>query len=220
MPLIKKLYIGDHGVIGVWKIEETVEELLSQIHFSNGDSATFEKFKNKSRQVHWLSYRLAIRQLLGDPKEQEFYYDEYGKLHFKNHDYFLSVTHSGNYSAVIINYKHSVGIDIEKISDRINNISLKFLSVEELTKVDDKDFKQLTCMWSAKEALYKLYGKGELIFDKNIILSPCAKNSDKGSFIGKIIKNDFSHYYDFWYFMIEDYILVYCVDSEEAKEII
>jgi len=213
MPLTRKVYIGDHGVLGVWKIEETVEELLSQIRFSNGDKETFERFKNKSRQAHWLSYRLAIRRLLGDPKELEFYYDEHGKLHFKNEEYNLSVSHSGDYAAVIINHNHCVGIDIEKLSDRINNVSLKFLSVEELIKVDENNNKQLTCLWSAKEALYKLYGKGELVFDKNIIVEPCDVESESGNFRGWIIKDDFKKEYLLKYFFIEDYVLVYTVEG-------
>lgn len=217
MPLIKKIYIGDHGVLGLWKIEESVEELLSMIHFSNGDQATFERFRNKSRQAHWLSYRIATRQLLGDPKELEFFYDEVGKLHFKNEDYNLSVTHSGDYSAVIVNYKFPVGIDIEKISDRINNVSLKFLAVEELVKINENDTKQLTCLWSAKEALYKLWGKGDLIFDQNIILEPTPLNDETGIIHGKIIKDDYEHFYDLKYFFVDDYVVVFCVDNQEIN---
>ena len=215
MPLIRKIYIGDHGVLGVWKIDETVEELLSMIHFSNGDQETFERFKNKARQAHWLSYRIAIRQILGDPKELEFYYDEFGKLHFKNHDYSLSVSHSGDYSAVLLNNKHCVGIDIEKVSDRINNISLKFLSVQELTKIDENNYKQLTCLWSAKETLFKLRGRGDLIFDQNIILEPCPTDQDSGTFKGRIVKDDIDNEYELKYFLIDNYVLVYCVDDND-----
>lgn len=215
MPLVRKIYIGDHGVLGVWKIEESVEELLSMIQFSNGDQTTFERFKNKARQAHWLSYRIAIRQILGDPKDLEFYYDEFGKLHFKNHDYSLSVSHSGDYSAVILNNKHCVGIDIEKVHNRINDISLKFLSVEELTKIDENNYQQLTCLWSAKEALYKLYGLGDLIFDQNIILEPCNGLENTGTFTGRIVKDDFNREFELKFFTIDDYVLVYSVDYED-----
>ena len=215
MPIIKKLYIGDHGVLGVWKINETVDELLSKIRFSNGDKEVFDRFKNKSRQAHWLSYRLAIRSLLGDPKDLEFYYDEFGKLHFKNEEYNLSVTHSGDFSAVIISHKHCVGIDIEKISDRINNITLKFLSVEELKKIDENNPKQLTCMWSAKETLYKLHGKNGLTFDKNIIIEPCDVESDSGNMRGRIEKGDYKKEFLLKYFFIDNYVLVYAVEGME-----
>lgn len=218
MPIVRKIYIGNHGLLGVWKIDEPVEELLSMIRFSNGDKATFERFKNKSRQAHWLSYRLAIRQLLGDPIELEFYYDEFGKLHFKNHDYNLSVTHSGDYSAVILNSNHYVGIDIEKISDRINNVLLKFLSVEELKHVDENNPKLLTLLWSAKETLYKLFGTGDLVFDKNILLDPIEDLEENGSFKGRIVKENFEKEYILKYFFIDDYAIVYCVDDANVEQ--
>ena len=213
MPLVRKIYIGDHGVLGVWKIEETVEELIAQIHFTASDRETFERFRNKSRQAHWLSYRLAIRHILGDPKELEFYYDEYGKLHFKDHQFSLSVSHSGDYATVILSHSHCVGIDVEKISDRINNISLKFLSVKELTEVDENNHKQLTCMWSAKEALFKLYGAGELIFDKNITLEACDTSQETGNFRGWIMKDDWKEEFLLKYFFLDDYVVVYTLSQ-------
>jgi 4'-phosphopantetheinyl transferase len=213
MPIIRKIYIGNHGLLGVWLINESVEDLLSMIHFSNGDKETFERFKNKSRQAHWLSYRLAARQLLGDPKDLEFYYDEFGKIHFKKHDYSLSVTHSGDYSAVILDSQHCVGIDIERISDRINNVSLKFLSVEELINIDENDNKLLTLLWSAKEALYKLHGIGDLVFDKNIILDQVKEIQQEGMIKGRIIKDEMVKEYNLNYLFIGDYVLVYCVDE-------
>lgn len=218
MPIVRKIYIGNHGLLGVWKIEESVEELLSQIRFSNGDLETFERFKNKSRQAHWLSYRLAIRSLLGDPIDLEFYYDEFGKLHFKNHDYNLSVTHSGEYSAVLLNSDHNVGIDIERVSERINNILLKFLSVDELLHVDENNPQLLTLLWSAKEALYKLYGKGDLVFDKNILLDPIDMVKTSGEFTGRIVKDDIENEYILKYFLIDDYVLVYCVEGKDIGQ--
>ncbi len=215
MPLVKKLYIGEHGVLGVWKITETVDELLNLIHFSNGDKEVFDQFRNKSRQAHWLSYRLAIRHLLGELKEVEFVYDENGKIHFRNDDYKLSVSHSGDYAAVILHSKHQVGIDIERISDRISNITLKFLSVEELIKTGDQsDQKQLTCIWSAKEALYKLNGTRDLVFDKNIIVEPCFAGDLNGVLNGRIVKEGVSSEYELKYFLIDDYIVVYTIDYQ------
>jgi len=156
MPIIYKQEIEDHAILGVWKISESVEELLSMIQFTEGERETFEKFKLKSRQAHWLSYRLAIRQLLGNDKQCDFYYDEHGKLHFSNLNYSLSVTHSGLYSGVIISKKHYVGIDIEKLGERINILAHKFLNKEELDRLPEVDqHKYLTVIWSAKEALYK-----------------------------------------------------------------
>ena len=215
MPIIYKKDIKNHTVMGVWKISESVDELLSMIDFRTEDYATFEKFKVKSRQAHWLSYRLMIRQLMGPDCKCDFYYDEHGKLQFKDLDYSISVTHSGMYSGVIISKNHYVGIDIEKIGDRINLLADKFLTpYEKKFLPQENQYRYLTVLWSAKEALYKLFGKSNVIFDKNIILEPFTLNNE-GSFNGNIIIDDIKRNYKLGYEFSdeEDYILVYCVDE-------
>ncbi len=215
MPIIYKQEIKDHTMMGVWKISESVDELLEMIDFREEDYATFEKFKVKSRQAHWLSYRLMIRQLMGPDCKCDFYYDEHGKLQFKDLDYSISVTHSGLYSGVIISKKHYVGIDIEKIGDRINLLADKFLSEKEKDGLPEKDqYRYLTVLWSAKEALYKLFGKSNVLFDKNIILDSFDLKKS-GTFSGHIVLDDLQRDYNLGYEFSdeEDYILVYCIDE-------
>ena len=214
MPIIYKEEIGDHAILGVWKISESVEELLSMIKFSDGERETFEKFKLKSRQAHWLSYRLAIRELMGNDSSCEFYYDKHGKLHFSNLDYSLSVTHSGLYSGVIISKKHYVGIDIEKLGERINILAHKFLNKEELSRLPEIDqHKFLTVIWSAKEALYKLYGKSEVQMEHMTIYP--FEMSNKGVIKGQLKLDHFQKEYELTYNYSDDgeYLLVYTVDD-------
>jgi len=214
MPIIYKQNIGDHAILGVWKISESVDELLSMINFSEGERETFEKFKMKSRQAHWLSYRLAIRQLVDTECPCEFFYDEHGKLHFANLDYSLSVTHSGLYSGVIISKKHYVGIDIEKLGERINILAHKFLNKEELARLPEVDqHKFLTVIWSAKEALYKLYGKSEVQMEHMTIMPFVVGN--EGIITGKLELDHFQKEYELSYHFSDDgeYLLVYTIDE-------
>jgi len=214
MPIIYKQEIGDHAVLGVWKISESVDELLSMIQFSEGERETFEKFKLKSRQAHWLSYRLAIRELLGDDCPCDFFYDEHGKLHFANLNYSLSVTHSGLYSGVIISKKHYVGIDIEKLAERINILAHKFLNEEELIRLpEENQHKFLTVIWSAKEALYKLYGKSEVQME-HMTIEPFEMGTD-GLIVGKLVLEHFQKEYQLSYHYSDDgeYLLVYSIDE-------
>jgi phosphopantetheinyl transferase (holo-ACP synthase) len=214
MPIVHKEYIGDHGVLGVWKITESLEELLDMIEFTEGDAKVFEQFKNKARQTHWLSYRLAIRRIMGDITKLEFYYDEHGKLHFQNHQYNLSVTHSGDYSAVIISNRHHVGIDLELISDRIDGLEDKFMNATEQKRLPEENReKYLTAFWGAKEALFKLYGKRELKFGENIFID-LKEIEDQGSFQGKIKSPDFERDYRINYRVLDNYMLVHSADDQ------
>ena len=223
MPIIYKQEIGDHTILGVWKISESVDELLSLIQFSEGERETFEKFKLKSRQAHWLSYRIAIRELMGNDCSCDFHYDEHGKLHFSNIDYSLSVTHSGLYSGVIISKKHYVGIDIEKLNDRINHLASKFLNEEEMKRLPEEDQDRfLTIVWSAKEAIYKLYGKSEVQLD-NITIEPFSI-ANEGIMATKLEIGSVKKSYKAHYHFSDDgeYILVFSIDdtiliNEKAK---
>lgn len=85
-----------------------------------------------------------------------------------NEEYHFSVSHCGDYAAVIVNKDHRVGIDIELVTPRIERIKHKFLNDHELDLHPAADKKLLTLFWSAKEAVFKWYGNGEVDFKKHI----------------------------------------------------
>lgn len=213
MAIVERIHIEDHGIVGLWHITEPVEELLSMIRFTEGEQETFERFKNKSRKAHWLSYRLAIRQLLGEDRKYSFEYDENGKILLANHDYQLSVTHSGDYSAVIISSKFNVGIDIERISERIKRVAKKFMSKEELKRVPFlRRSKYLTAIWSAKEALYKVCNNRDITFENHIQIE-LNRVEKKGSMTGMVLTNNILKEYKLYYQFYKNYILVYTIDE-------
>jgi phosphopantetheine--protein transferase-like protein len=72
-------------------------------------------------------------------------------------------------AAVIVYENKKVGVDIEKITDRISKIKKRFLSENELSFISEKDeLAQLYVCWGIKETLFKLYGKGSLPFINGI----------------------------------------------------
>jgi phosphopantetheinyl transferase len=70
-----------------------------------------------------------------------------------------------------------VGVDIELVSPRIIAISHKFLHHNEKAFLNDwiqlpkMHLELTTVLWSAKEAIYKWYGHGELDFRQHMQLS-------------------------------------------------
>jgi phosphopantetheinyl transferase len=99
------------------------------------------------------------------------------KPYLVDEKYHFSISHCGNYAGVIASNSHRVGIDIELISPRIYNIFHKFVNEDE--KVFLKEWEPLTQMhlqlttilWSAKEALFKWYGLGQVDFKEHMQLS-------------------------------------------------
>jgi len=158
------------GAIGVWKITESPEELKEMAVLDQSEEELYASFKSLVRKKQWLSYRILLQRMLavGDSLLK---YDEYGKPHLKNKSHNLSVSHSGEYAAVITSNTVAVGIDIEQLKDRIFRISDKFLSEEEEKNIGESNrLEKLYIIWGAKEALYKCYGKPEVEFSRDIFL--------------------------------------------------
>jgi phosphopantetheine--protein transferase-like protein len=106
------------------------------------------------------------------------------KPYLPGEQYHFSISHCGDYAAALVSSNHRVGIDIEIPSPRIHSIARKFLSEKEKTylKTDDKLFLEqwslkekaetefLTFLWSAKESIFKWYGKGQVDFSSHMSL--------------------------------------------------
>jgi phosphopantetheinyl transferase len=90
-----------------------------------------------------------------------------------NEAYHFSISHCGDYAAVIVSETRRVGIDIEIPRPNVERIRHKFLTEAEETVVRSLPSQQdaaLTLAWSAKEAVYKWYGYGGIDFRGHIQL--------------------------------------------------
>jgi 4'-phosphopantetheinyl transferase len=212
MPLILYHKINDSTFVGVWKLDETAESMRQKLYLDENDEKYFGSFGNEIRKKHWLSYRLILQELLKTDKIK-IIYDVYGKPgmpDFKGH---FSVTHSGDFAAAIVNYEMSVGIDIERIRERIERVTERFLSLEELEEIGDNDrLEKLHICWGAKESLYKLYGKPEVDFQADIRINPfdylCIGERRCGAMMNT---PEGVGFYDIFYRKIEDYMLVWAI---------
>lgn len=195
------------SVIGVWHITETVECLMDSAGLGTGENEHYSKFRPELRKKHWLSYRLLLNTLLG--KKYEVLYDKHGKPFLKGNISYISVSHSGDYSAVIINKKIPVGIDIEKITPRIEKVYDKFMSGEEINGIPAEGrMEYMYVYWCAKEALYKMHGKGNLDFCKDMVIEPFTYKSI-GNLNATLISEQIAGQHLLFYEKMGDYMLVY-----------
>lgn len=210
--LIKRKIQGD-AHLGVWKIDEEIDDLLKFLELTAMEEQIFHSLKTEQRKKQWLSYRVTIKQLLNLNKILDINYDRDGKPKILNHYIRVSVTHSGNFSAAILHKKRPTGIDIEKILPRIHNVKHKFLSDKEIKEVNnDKTTEALHVYWCAKEALYKIHFRKDLSFRKNIYIAPFDPAGDtliNGYIIHEGQRRQFTIHQEY----IEDYILVYTIDE-------
>src|SRR5699024_6379395 len=94
---------------------------------------------------------------------------DFGKPHLKDGKY-ISITHSREFTGIIVSDDRPVGIDIEKQREKILRIAHKFTTLEEYHTLANEEalIRKLNIVWCAKESIYKLYGKKGLLFLENI----------------------------------------------------
>jgi len=212
MGIFLKKNIGESTIVGLWEITETVDDLFSKLRLNAEENKLFGDFRNDLRKLHWLSYRNLLKELLPPEEYSHVIYDEFGKPYLQYNSHHLSVSHAGKFSAAIINKNSSVGIDIEVTHPKIHKIVHKFLSEKEAKNISPENYTDsLYVCWGAKEALYKLYGKRNLLFQENIFLEPFVY-SGNGIIKGAIKIKNFKQKFNLHYEKIEDYMLVYTVD--------
>ena len=190
MGIFLRKEVGKNGKLGIWHITESVEELLSMIPRSIGtkkDLSAQALNPNERRRKEWLVARILAEQLTGE-KDIRIIYDEHKKPFLENSKKHISLSHSRDLLAVITD-EAETGIDIELIKPKVVRIKEKFMSGEELGSLQENNQEeQLTIYWCAKESLYKLYGRNELVFKENLLIEPF-QYSEQGIIRGRIKKS-------------------------------
>ena len=170
MALYKTLTVNKTTKVLIWKIEESFNDLNTNVLLTDKSRNRLNGMKSKLHQKGFLSVRHLLKEV--GYSDADLIYDEFGKPHLKDGKY-ISITHSFTFSGLIISDTLHVGIDIEKQRDKILKIAHKFTPVEEYKTIANHDalISKLTIVWGAKESLYKIYGKKKIRFLENIYVN-------------------------------------------------
>jgi len=198
--------ISDVGAVYVWKVTETEEKLLSLRTLSESEQSHLQLLKNPQKRLHWLAYRVLLGEALGG--DFEINYLDNGKPVLAHPQRFLSVSHSKGFVAVFLSKTQPVGVDIEKISDRIQKVVPKFLNETEQQNSDLSDSALLHFYWGAKEAVYKLFHQHRLLFAEQIHVDSI--HWEEQTAVASIQTDCFQAKVRLIYRNIENYMLVCC----------
>jgi phosphopantetheinyl transferase len=168
MPLYKLKNTGTDSAWGIWKVEESAEELA----FTAFEEAP-EGIIHITKRLEWLASRVLVRTLLeqNDLPYSGIHKDEFGKPFLRELTHHISLSHAYPYVAVQLDSNKSVGIDIEQPTEKLLRIAPRVLSMEELENAGS-DIRKHCVYWCAKEALYKVYGKRGLHFADQLLVEP------------------------------------------------
>lgn len=204
MPLLKINSLGIEQAWALWQITETEEELS----FASLESCP-EEIVNRQKRLEWLAARVLTKSMLED--FGLFYYglrkDEFGKPFLKEHPHQISLSHSYPYVAVQIDRLHPVGIDLEQPKEKLRTIAHRVFTPDEVSDAGN-DIVKLCIYWCAKESLYKIYGKRNLLFTDHLRIMPFDR-LHAGSFVGKIQLPEAETVVRLQYLVMADFVIVY-----------
>jgi phosphopantetheinyl transferase len=214
MPLHRISEIEGGGMLGTWEVTETAGMMLEEISLTENERLRFGRFNTTQRQKQWLSYRMLLMHMLGTGQPPDIYYDNFGKPHLIYYDYFISVSHSGAYTAAIAHPGLRAGIDIEVMRENILRIAPRFMSQQQLRSLGSDDLVQkLHILWGAKESVYKAFGRKELDFREDIHVGTTFTPSN-GCLQASIQRAELLMHFRVDYEKMGEYMLVYAVESE------
>ena len=154
MPLYR-IYKEKDLTVGVWKVDETVEQLRSMFHQFSIYEEGFMRFTAEKRKQEWLAVRVLLKELCGE--EKEVVYLPSGKPYLKDGSARISFSHTQGYVAVAIHPSLEAGVDIEQYGTRVQRVASRFIREDEWPTIQSGDeIYALLLHWSAKETMFKL----------------------------------------------------------------
>lgn len=209
--LIRKEHTHSGGLLGIWKLEESREELLNYFpkHLLPEAIAYTNRVRSERRSMEWLATRVLLFDLLDQDKTILNYPD--GRPYLSDHSHLISISHTKGYVAVLLHNSLPIGIDIEARSERIEKIADKFISEKEFIDPSTKTV-HLLLHWSTKETLFKRLNLRNVDFKKHLFVHPFIPR-DKGSIVATETKTSLSQSFIVEYEVHEDYVLTWTVGS-------
>lgn len=197
MPLDFYQELNSKQKLAVWNITEPLS------YFQDHISISFE-IKNPNRLLERVVALFLLDYLTQKNIHLSLDYDEFGKPFIKNSDLSVSFSHSKNYIACFVDEtKNDLGIDIECYRDNISMIASKFVNHEDSTPFEDDVKLKNQYIWGAKEVLFKIWGKKNVDFKKDLLVLSGPKN------IGIIKKYDESHFFNLDFYVAKNYFLIW-----------
>ena len=201
MPLLNDLVPNESLLCKLWRIDELEEIMDPNNELNSEDYQIFLKRKAN----HLRSQFLASRKLIGliNPDLRISYKEDIPILSDNRN---ISISHSDEIVTVLISKENGIGVDVEKINNKVHSVASKFLSSNEIQFFGKApSTRQLIRAWTAKEAVYKALRKPGINFSDNIILD---KFNDKAkSANAKFISSDQETTFKLYFYDLDNYCL-------------
>jgi phosphopantetheinyl transferase len=188
MPLVYQQNINATTKMAVWHIMEDEDFFLLAVPLQR-------EIKHWHKRLQHLAGRLLLREMYPDFPVELIQIADTKKPFLADEPFHFSISHCGDYAAAIVSKTHRVGVDVELLNTKIEQIQHKFTSNEELKIFNIQhsilNSQILTLCWSVKESVFKWWGRGEVDFKKDIVLQSVSGLPDQGV-VHCMFKNEFA----------------------------
>jgi phosphopantetheinyl transferase len=187
VPLFYQQNINDSTKLAIWQIEESE-------NFFNLKVPLHKQITHPHKRLQHLAGRYLLPYLYPEFPNAEIEIADTMKPFLPNEQFHFSISHCSIYAAAIVSTRQRVGIDVELVTPRLHKIKHKFLHADELSFINEQaqtfQLPMLSILWSAKEAMYKWYGAGEVDFSEMMTTLPF-ELEQHGQIEANFLKNDF-----------------------------
>ena len=201
MPVLNDLVPNESLLCKLWRIDELEEIMDPKNELNSEDYQIFLKRKAN----HLRNQFLASRKLIGliNPDLRISYREDIPILSDNRN---ISISHSDEIVTVLISKENGIGIDVEKIKDKVHSIAPKFLNPDEIEFLGKSpSTRQLIRAWTAKEAVYKALRKPGISFSNNIVLDEFNDNAQSAT--AKFISAHEETAFKLYFHDLDDYCL-------------
>lgn len=192
------------GLLGLWKLEESVEALEQNIVLTENEYTIFKQKKTEQRKKEWLGVRNLLKAMI--PGQPSIQYDVHGSPSLVNSNLHISISHSGDYASLYTDSSKPVGVDIQKIKEDIIKGNNYFLNNKELELNHFQEGITLNIIWSAKEAIFKYCGLPGLDSKEDITVQ-LFNPKESGLIVASVLHGSFQEDVALAYEIFDQYIL-------------
>jgi len=174
MPLVYQQNINATTRIAVWHITEQEDFFLAVVPVQR-------EIKHWHKRLQHLAGRLLLKELYPDFPVELIQVADTKKPFLENEPFHFSISHCGDYAAVMVSKEYRVGVDIELMNPKIEKIIPKFLTdVECFLMPRGAIASTATLFWSVKETIYKWNSRAGVDFKKHIAIRFTTGNAHEG----------------------------------------
>ncbi|NJC25544.1 4'-phosphopantetheinyl transferase family protein [Neolewinella antarctica] len=201
------------GEWGLFHITETEDVLLNQAHLYTDEARQLSLVRGKGHRKEFLAARILLHQMSGRSVRGELRKDTAGKPHLADSHFHVSISHTVNYAAAVA-HPNPCGVDVQRIVGKIARIAPRFMSTAETVQLKEtNNLVQMHLIWSAKEAMYKAFGRRQIDFKEHLYVDLGNFSLSNTTAAAVLRTPDVTMVFDLDYRIFDDFVVVACVES-------